>query len=276
MTQFTELEISRAILSSYASKLESHLNNDVIVVGAGPAGLVAASHLARRGLKVCVVEKRLAPGGGIWGGAMGMNVVAVQEEAIPILDENGVRHTRVSDTLHVVDAAELASSLCFTALLAGAALFNLMTIEDVSIRDGRVTGVVVNRTTISGALPVDPLTLVGRVVIDATGHDAAVIGHLRRRGLLSAPQKTQTLGEGPMNAMEGERFVVERAGEVYPGLWVCGMAVCATYNGPRMGPIFGGMLMSGLHVAEQIVAATNSEAEWGCAGRIIKSLGKGA
>ena len=55
-----------------------------------------------------------------------------------------------------------------------------------------------------------------------------------------------------MNACEGEDFVVERAGEVYPGLWVTGMSVCSAYGGPRMGPIFGGMLLSGKRVAKLI------------------------
>jgi len=49
-----------------------------------------------------------------------------------------------------------------------------------------------------------------------------------------------------------ESGVVEKAGEVYPGLYVTGMAVCDTFNLPRMGPIFGGMLKSGKKIAELI------------------------
>ena len=46
-----------------------------------------------------------------------------------------------------------------------------------------------------------------------------------------------------MCAAEGEAFVVEHVSEVFPGLWITGMTVCAALGGPRMGPIFGGTLI---------------------------------
>jgi thiamine thiazole synthase len=130
-----------------------------------------------------------------------------------------------------------------------------MTLEDISVHDGRITGVVVNRTGISGVYHVDPLTFSTKAALDATGHEAAVVEHIRRRALLPDFPSGGPPMEGPMNAEAGEAFVVEKAGEVYPGLWVCGMSVCATFGGPRMGPIFGGMLLSGKRVAELITAA---------------------
>ena len=60
------------------------------------------------------------------------------------------------------------------------------------------------------------------------------------------------LGESFMDVETSEAGVVEKTGEVYPGLYVSGMSVCAVYNLPRMGPIFGGMLKSGKKVAELI------------------------
>ena len=57
-----------------------------------------------------------------------------------------------------------------------------------------------------------------------------------------------------MDPMAGEDFVVQNVSEVYPGLWIAGMSVCATLGGPRMGPIFGGMLLSGQRAATLIAA----------------------
>jgi len=247
----TETAISRAIVESYHLKLARQIESDVIVVGAGPSGLVAAFHLAAAGKRVTIVEKRLSPGGGIWGGAMGMNDAVVQEEALPILAAAGVRSVACAGGLHVVDAAELACSLCLQAIRAGAVLLNLVVLEDLCVRGGKVTGIVANRTTIAGALPVDPIVLSASAVVDATGHDAIAVEQLRKRGILDARLAP---GESLMDAAAGEAFVVERVAEVYPGLWVTGMSVCATFGGPRMGPIFGGMLLSGKRVAEMILS----------------------
>lgn len=249
MRALPETEISKAIIDSYHRRLRESVCNDVVIVGAGPAGLLAAYRLAQGGCRVSVLEKRLAPGGGIWGGGMAMSDAVVQEEVVPILEELAVRHRDAGGGLYVVDAVELASCLCYRALQAGAEVFNLTTVEDVRVQEKRVTGVVINRTMIGGALPVDPITLGSKAVVDATGHEATVVATLKKRRLMQEPEAEPFLGEGPMDATVGEAFVAENASEVYPGLWVAGMSVCATLGGPRMGPIFGGMLLSGERVA---------------------------
>ena len=248
MASFNEAKISRAIMTRYYEKLVDRIESDVLIVGAGPAGLLAGYTLARAGFKVTAFERNLAPGGGIWGGGMGMNEVVFQEEALAILDELGLRHRRREDGLHTTDAVELASGLCCKAIQAGVEVLNLVTLEDVCVREQRVVGVVMNRTGISGKYHVDPLTFSAAAVLDATGHEAFLVNMLRRRGYFKGSPVEKSL-EGPMDAAMGEQFVVERTGEVYPGLWVAGMSVCAAFGGPRMGPIFGGMLLSGTRVA---------------------------
>jgi len=255
MAQLDEVEISKTILCTYHEKLLDRLTSDVVIVGAGPSGLVAAFFLAQSGAKVTILEKRLSPGGGIWGGGMGMNIAVVQEEAVPLLNEMGIRCEPRREKLYAVDAIELSAGLCWNAVQVGVTLLNLMTVEDLRVRGERAAGVVVNRTMISGALPVDPIVFSARAVLDATGHEAVLVQALRKRRLLTNGGVTAEFGEGPMDAAQGEQFVVDRAGEVFPGLWIAGMSVSATLGGPRMGPIFGGMFLSGKRVAQLISAA---------------------
>jgi thiamine thiazole synthase len=253
--KLAETQISKTILNAYHERLLERIDNDVIIVGAGPAGLVAGFYLARQGAKVTVLEKRLAPGGGIWGGGMGMNIAVVQQEAIPVLEEMSIRYTPKSPGLYAVDAIELAAGLCFKAAQAGVVIFNLVAVEDLCVHQGRVTGVVVNRTTISGVLPVDPIVLAAQAVVDATGHESVLVAALRKRELLPSRTGGKPPGEGPLDADSGERFVVEHVQEVFPGLWIAGMSVSATLGGARMGPIFGGMLLSGQRAAQRIGSA---------------------
>ena len=98
---------------------------------------------------------------------------------------------------------------------------------------------------------VDPVAIEAPVVVDATGHDAAVAKTLEARGLLKVP------GNGAMNIRESEGVIVEQTGEVYPGLYVAGMAVASAYGLPRMGPTFGSMLLSGQRLAELLLERTS-------------------
>jgi sulfide-dependent adenosine diphosphate thiazole synthase len=245
-----ETRISRAIIAAYHEELVARVVSDVLVVGAGPSGLMAAMHLAHQGVEVTVLEKRLSPGGGIWGGGMAMNRVVIEDRALPLVDEMGVRSRPVGNGLHLVDALELASALCLGAIQAGAAVLNLTVAEDLCVHQGRVRGVVANRTGIPEAVPVDPITLEAGAVLDATGHHAALVRLLHRRKLLPDPGGPP--GEGPMDATQGESFVEDNVTEIYPGLWISGMCVAAALGGPRMGPIFGGMLLSGKRAADRI------------------------
>jgi thiamine thiazole synthase len=242
-----ETEISRVILEEYNRKLLERLESDVVIVGAGPAGLAAGYYLAKAAVKTTIIEKKLSVGGGIWGGAAGYNIITFEDK--DILDEIGVTANKQGD-LYIADAIEFAAGLAYKAKKAGVAIFNLVEAEDIVLKEETVKGVVVNNTAVLMAgLHVDPFCICSRYVIDATGHPASLVGMLKDRKPEIFPRKLQ---EYFMNVETSEEGVVEKTSEVYPGLYVAGMSVCDTFGLPRMGPIFGGMLKSGKKVAELI------------------------
>jgi thiazole biosynthesis enzyme len=221
---------------------------DVAVVGAGPSGLAAAYYLAKQNVKTAIFERKLSIGGGMWGGAMMFNKIVVQPEGKEILDEFGVNTVAYQENYYVADAVEAVTTLCSRTVKQGAKVFNLISVEDVMIREqGRVTGLVLNWTPVDIAgLHVDPLTVRAKVVIDATGH-ASEVSHVVAK---KAGGKLEIQGEKSMWAEEGEKKIIDNTREVYPGLIVAGMAANAVMGSPRMGAIFGGMLLSGRRAAE--------------------------
>lgn len=65
-----ESEITRAIAASFIELFSDFARSDVIVVGAGPAGLVASRELARRGVKVLIIEQNNYLGKGCSAGSV--------------------------------------------------------------------------------------------------------------------------------------------------------------------------------------------------------------
>lgn len=61
------------------------------------------------------------------------------------------------------------------------------------------------------------------------------------------------MGEQSMWAEQAEKTIVKNSKEVAPGLYTCGMCSNAVFGAPRMGPIFGGMLLSGEKVARDLI-----------------------
>lgn len=250
-----DITISRAIIRTFSDKLLDCLESEVAIVGGGPSGLVAAYYLAKAGREVILLERKLSIGGGMWGGGIMFNEIVVQEEAKGILDEFDVRTRIFTEGYYVSDSVEAVSTLCSKAVKAGAKIFNLFTVEDVMLVEDRVTGLVIIWTAVEMAgLHVDPITIRTKFVVDATGHDAEVAHVIQRKSgarLLTPSGKIE--GEKPMNADRAERLTVQNTKEFFPGVYAAGMSCNAVFGGPRMGPVFGGMLMSGKKAAELIL-----------------------
>ena len=251
-----EVTISRAITESYMRDLLDVMELDVAIVGAGPAGMTAAYYLAKEKVKAAIFERKLSAGGGIWGGGMMFNKIVVQDEGKEILDEFSIATTQYQEGYYVADAVELASTLCSLVVRAGAKIFNLLSVEDIVIREAdRVSGLVLNWSSVPLAnLHIDPLAIRSKLVVDATGHDCEICRLVTEK--VGGKLRTMTgkiMGEKSMWVEMGEKKVLENTKEVYPGLIVAGMAATAVYGSPRMGPIFGGMLLSGKKAAQLVM-----------------------
>jgi thiamine thiazole synthase len=251
-----DVKITKAILESWSKELLESTEVDVAIAGGGPAGLTAAYYIAKGGYKVVVFERNLSIGGGMWGGGMMFNRCVFQRESKEILEEFRIGFKEYEEGYFVTDSLETISAICLGAIKSGAKVYNLISVEDVMIRNEKVTGLVLNWSAVSlASLHVDPLTIRAKYVVDASGH-AAEVAHIivRKIGTKLNTESGDLLGEKPMWAEVGEKTIVEHTKEIYPGVYVAGMAANAVFGGPRMGPIFGGMLLSGKKVADLILA----------------------
>ncbi|HPC71745.1 MAG TPA: sulfide-dependent adenosine diphosphate thiazole synthase [Treponema sp.] len=201
------------------------------------------------------------------------NELVLEEELQSFLEEQEIRYTKKESFL-VVDSIHFASALVYRATKAGAVILNNVFVEDLVMYERRINGVVINwLPVVKEKMQVDPLSIVASYVVDATGHPAHLVRLLLKRNLpvvspggklfpaqggengMSEAPRPFIPQEMPMDAENGERLVVEHTGEVYPGLYVTGMAAVNVGGAPRMGPIFGGMILSGLKAARLLEAA---------------------
>ncbi len=250
-----DIEISRAIIENFYKKLLDALELDVALVGAGPSNLIAGILLGEKKIKTAVFESKLAPGGGIWGGGMMFNEIVVQDTALHLFDKIGVEYKKKKEGYYTADSVELASTLISKCVKAGVRIFNLIKVVDVMFREEngekKVNGLVLQWSPVEHInLHVDPLTIRAKFVVDGTGHPAEVCSLVSRKMDASLDTSTgKVVGEMSMWADRGEELTVSNASEVFPGLFVTGMAANAVKGAPRMGPIFGGMLLSGEKIA---------------------------
>ena len=253
--ELDEAHISKAIIESFFKRLSGSLELEVAICGGGPAGLTAAYYLAKKGIKVGVFEKNLSVGGGMWGGGMRFNEIVVQEEGKKILEELGVNFLEYSKNYYTASSVEAVSTTCSKVVKAGATIFNCVSVEDVILKEGKVCGIVVNWTPVEIArLHVDPIAIKSKYVIEATGHQLEVLKVIEKKcGGRMFTETGKIMWEKSMDAGKGEKDCVEFTKEVFPNVYVTGMAANAAFGRPRMGPIFGGMLLSGKKVAELLI-----------------------
>ncbi|MCL5408597.1 MAG: sulfide-dependent adenosine diphosphate thiazole synthase [Candidatus Omnitrophica bacterium] len=247
-----EKEVTQAIVETFSKQFKEYVESDVIIIGAGPSGLMAGKELAKKKIKTFIIERNNYLGGGFWIGGYLMNKLTVRAPGDKVLKELGIPYEKYTEGLFVADGPHACSKLIAAACDAGVKFANMTIFDDLVLHENnRVGGVVVNWTPVT-ALPreitcVDPVGLECKVVVDATGHDACVVRKLSERGLIKVP------GFGAMWVEHSEDLVVEYTKELYPGLVVCGMSTTTSFGLPRMGPTFGAMLLSGKKCAEVVM-----------------------
>jgi thiamine thiazole synthase len=251
----SEKEITRTIAQMFNETMNEYVDSDVIIIGAGPAGLSAGRELSKAGVRTLIIEQNNYLGGGYWVGGYMMNPVTVRAPAQKVWDELGVPYRKISDGLYATWGPHACSKLIAAACDAGVRFLQLTKFDDLVLKETpnppktkRVGGVVVNWMPVS-ALPrnitcVDPVALESKIVIDASGHDSVAVKRLMDRGYVNWK------GMDPMWVEGSEDNVVNYTGEVFPGLIAAGMSVTETHGLPRMGPTFGAMLLSGRKAAE--------------------------
>jgi sulfide-dependent adenosine diphosphate thiazole synthase len=244
----SEKEITRTIATMFNETMAEYTDSDVIIIGAGPAGLTAGRDLANMGVRTLIVEQNNYIGGGYWVGGYMMNPVTVRAPAQKIWDELGVPYRKTREGLYATWGPHACSKLIAATCDAGVRFLQLTKFDDLVLKNKRVSGVVINWMPVS-ALPrnitcVDPVALESKIVIDASGHDSVAVKRLMDRGYV------KWKGMDPLWVEGSEDEVVNHTGEVFPGLIATGMSVTETHGLPRMGPTFGSMLLSGKKAAE--------------------------
>ncbi len=75
----------------------------------------------------------------MWGGGMMFNEIALQEDALPIVEELGILFKPAGDGHYTVDSVATTATIISRCVEAGTKIFNLIKVTDVLFRevDGR-------------------------------------------------------------------------------------------------------------------------------------------
>ncbi|KAI0247132.1 Thi4 family-domain-containing protein [Lactifluus subvellereus] len=254
-----EAQVSRAMIKRYFDMMYERAVSDVVIVGAGSAGLSCAYHLAktRPDLKITILEANVAPGGGAWLGGQLMTPMVVRKPADRFLTELDVPFEDEDNFVVVKHAALFTSTILSKVLrMPNVIMFNATAVEDLVVHGRRVAGVVTNWTLVAqnhdSQSCMDPNTITAPVIVSATGHDGPMGAFCAKR-LVSAGLHERLGGMRGLDMKEAEENIVMGTREVVPGLVMAGMEL-SEYDGVnRMGPTFGGMMVSGIKAAQEAI-----------------------
>lgn len=230
---------------------KKYASSDVIIVGGGPAGLMAALDLAKLDLKILVVESSSAAGGRLWASDFLISASGFMPQVGDMLDELKIPYKKGKGGLSVTAGSNLSSKLISAVCDSGVRILNMTEFKELIFTDEKVEGVVVNwapqlslkdklTTGVSAALK-------SQVVIDATGVNACVCQILIGRGAIKPDKYEQ------VDIRASEKLLLEKTGNIYPCLAVAGMAVATIYGIPHGGLTLCSMLLSGRKAVDEVM-----------------------
>lgn len=259
-----EAQVSRAMIKRYFETMYDRAISDVVIIGAGSAGLSCAYHLGktRPDLKITTIEANVAPGGGAWLGGQLMTAMVVRKPADRFLTEIGVPFEDEGNFVVVKHAALFTSTILSRVLaMPNVVMMNATAVEDLIISPDtsgrqRVTGVVTNWTLVAlnhdTQSCMDPNVITAPVIISATGHDGPM-GAFSAKRLVSTGLLKELGNMRCLDMNRSEPAIVNGTREVVPGLIMTGMELSEHDGSARMGPTFGAMMASGVKAATEAI-----------------------
>ncbi|KAG9438995.1 hypothetical protein H6P81_019160 [Aristolochia fimbriata] len=252
--------VSREMTRRYMMDIIAHADTDVVVVGAGSAGLSCAYELSKNpNVRIAIIEQSVSPGGSAWIGGQLFSAMVVRKPAHFFLNELNISYEE-QDSYVVVKHAALFTSTIISKLLArpNVKLFNAVVVEDLIVNGGRVGGVVMNWAFASMNHEKQPClnsnVMEAKVVISSCGFGgpfgATGVKRLKSMGMVSSVTEMKVLD---MNSAEDA--IVKHTKEIVPGMIVTGKEVTEIGGAPRLGPIFGAMMVSGQKAAHLALKA---------------------
>jgi len=230
--------------------LKKYASSDVIIVGAGPSGLMAAWDLARLNLKTLVIERNIHAGGRLWASDFLIPASKSAAQFKEILDELNIPYKKGHSGLCVNAGPSVAAKFILAACDAGVRILTQGEFKDLIYAQEKIAGVEIDwnpqLSLEDKAYATAVVSLKSQVVIDASGVDACVCQSLIKRGVIDLKKY------GSIDIRTAESLFLEKTGLIYPGLACTGMSVAAIYGIPPVGLTLCSLLLSGRKVAQEV------------------------
>ena len=128
-----EVIITRAIFEEYSKTFLDYIDNDVALVGVGPANLAVAKYLAKAGSEAHYLRAEVIYWGQHVGWRYDVSPHGCTGRGRRILENFGIRHRKYQPGYYVANSVESVGKLIAVATSAGTEVF-----EDVMTREKKL------------------------------------------------------------------------------------------------------------------------------------------